>query len=153
MDEELHLEMHRAADELGKFSIHMKVHMEKPMDREQAGQFLNYLLVQVTEECMRDGADLIGHVKAFLEPESGGTLGASLVDFKIGTQLSNGLTVPVSDADLTVHVIVHGLWDPDVRHSSMEMIEKVMAEKCVKFEILKDYYETEKSISHHHVKS
>jgi hypothetical protein len=153
MDEELHLEMHRAADELGKFSIHMKVHMHKPMTREEAGKFLDDLLVQITEECMRDGADLIGHVKAFLEPAVGGTLGASLVDFKIGTQLSNGLTAPVSEADLTVHVIVHGLWDPDVRHSSMEMIEKVMAEKGVKFDIIKDYYETEKSISHHHVKS
>jgi hypothetical protein len=153
MDEELHLEMHRMADELGKFSIHMKVHMRPPMDSEQAGEFLDHLLVQITEECMRDGADLIGHVKAFLEPSIGGTLGASLVDFKIGTQLSNGLTGPVSEADLTVHVIMHGLWDPDVRHASMEMIEKVMAEKGVKFEVLKDYYETEKSISHHNVKS
>jgi hypothetical protein len=131
----------------------MMVHMKEPMDREQAGKFLDHLLVQITEECMRDGADLIGHVKAFLEPVEGGTLGASLVDFKIGTQLSNGLTVPVTDADLTVHVIVHGLWDPDVRHASMEMIDKVMAEKGVKFEIIKDYYETEKSIAHHHVKS
>ena len=153
MDEELHLEMHRAADELGKFSIHMKVHMQEPMGREQAGEFLDNLLVRITEECMRDGADLIGHVKAFLEPIGGGTLGASLVDFKVGTQLSNGLTARVTDADLTVHVIVHGLWDPDVRHSSMEMIEKVMAEKGVRYEIIKDYYETEKSIAHHHVKS
>lgn len=153
MDEELHLEMHRAADELGKFSIHMKVHMHTAMDREQAGKFLDYLLVQITEECMRDGADLIGHVKAFLEPAVGGTLGASLVDFKVGTQLSTGLTGPVSDADLTIHVIVHGLWDPDVRHASLEMIDKVMAEKGVKFEVIKDYYETEKSIAHHHVKS
>jgi hypothetical protein len=153
MDEELHLEMHRAADELGKFSIQMKVHMKRPMDRETAGKFLDYLLVQITEECFRDGADLIGHVKAFLEPAAGGTLGASLVDFKVGTQLSNGLTGPVSDADLTIHVIVHGLWDPDVRHASLEMIEKVMAEKDIKFEVIKDYFETEKSIAHHHVKS
>jgi hypothetical protein len=153
MDEELHLEMHRAADELGKFSIHMKVHFAEPIDPEKAGKFLDHLLVQITEECMRDGADLIGHVKAFLEPESGGTLGASLVDFSVGTQLSNGLTGPVSDADLTIHVIVHGLWDPDVRHSSMEMIEKVMAEAGVSFDVIKDYYEIEKSIAHHHVKS
>ncbi len=153
MDEELHLEMHRAADELGKFSIHMKVHTKEPMDPERAGKFLDHLLVQITEECMRDGADLIGHVKAFLEPANGGTLGASLIDFNTGTQLSNGLTGPVSDADLTVHVIVHGLWDPDVRHASMEKIENVMAENGVRFEVIKDFYETEKSISHHHVKS
>lgn len=153
MDEELHLEMHRAADELGKFSIHMKVHTKEPMDPERAGKFLDHLLVQITEGCMRDGADLIGHVKAFLEPANGGTLGASLIDFNTGTQLSNGLTGPVSDADLTVHVIVHGLWDPDVRHASMEKIENVMAENGVRFEVIKDFYETEKSISHHHVKS
>lgn len=141
------------ADELGKFSIHMKVRMPRPMDPDQAGKFLDHLLVQITEECMRDGADLIGHVKAFLEPVSGGTLGASLVDLKVGTQLSNGLTGPVSDADLTIHVIVHGLWDPDVRHASIEIIEKVMPENDVKFEVIKDYFETEKSISHHNVKS
>ncbi len=28
--------------------------------------------------------------------------------------------------DLTVHVIVHGIWDPDVMHASMETIEKMM---------------------------
>jgi hypothetical protein len=46
-------------------------------------------------------------------------------------------------------VIVHGIWDPAVRDVSMNSISEVCREFDAEFDIVQDYYETEKSISHH----
>jgi hypothetical protein len=150
MDEKLHIDMHRMVDELGKFSIHMTIRPTEPMGRAKAEEFVKELLTDITKECMHDGADLVGHVKAFLISEHGTTIGASLVHLEIPVTINNGfdergLTV----GDLTVHVIVHGIWDPDVMHASMETIERIMPAYRIKYEVLQDYYEKEKGEAHH----
>ncbi len=150
MDEKLHIDMHRMVDELGKFSIHMTIHPAEPLGRAEAERFVKELLTDITKECMHDGADLVGHVKAFLISEHGTTIGASLVHLEIPMTINNGfdergLTV----GDLTVHVIVHGIWDPDVMHASMETIERIMPAYRIKYEVLQDYYEKEKGEAHH----
>jgi hypothetical protein len=150
MDEKLHIEMHRMVDELGKFSIHMTVRPREPMSPAECEGFLRDLLMQITEECFHDGADLIGHVKAFLTSEHGTSLGASLVDFKLGVVMSNGLDARgLIEGDLTVHVIVHGIWDDDVRHAAMETIERLLPERRMAYTVLQDYYEKEKGMAHH----
>jgi hypothetical protein len=150
MDEELHIEMHRLVDELGKFSIHMTIRPEKVMSRQQSEDFVVQLLKEITKECMHDGADLVGHVKAFLLSEHGTSVGVSLVHLDIPVTVNNsidsrGLTV----GDLTVHVIVHGIWDPDVMHASMETIERLLPEQGIRYDIIQDYYEKEKGVAHH----
>jgi hypothetical protein len=150
MDEKLHIEMHRMVDELGKFSIHMTVTPKHVMSKDQCEEFLNDLLIQITKECFHDGADLIGHVKAFLTSEHGTSLGASLVDFKVGVVMSNGLdSRGLKVGDLTIHVIVHGIWDDDVRHAAMETIERILPERHIAYTVLQDYYEKEKGMAHH----
>jgi hypothetical protein len=150
MDEDIHIEMHRMVDELGKFSIHMTIRPDRVMDKEHAEEFIRELLTEITKECMHDGADLVGHVKSFLISEHETTLGGSLVHLDIPMNITNaiddrGLNV----GDLTVHVIVHGIWDPDVKHASMETIEKIMPKYGIRYEILQDYCETEKGVAHH----
>ncbi|HSV42863.1 MAG TPA: hypothetical protein VLH13_05580 [Methanomassiliicoccales archaeon] len=150
MDEELHIDMHRMVDELGKFSIHMTIRPRKVMDRATAETFSKELLTDITKECMHDGADLVGHVKSFLMSEHGTSLGASLIHLDIPININNsiddrGLMV----GDLTVHVIVHGIWDPDVKHASMETIESIMPKYGIDYVILQDYYEKEKGVAHH----
>jgi predicted glycosyl hydrolase (DUF1957 family) len=150
MDEDIHIDMHRMVDELGKFSIHMTIHPDRAMDKDLAEKFIRELLTEITKECMHDGADLVGHVKSFLISEHETTLGGSLVHLNIPMNITNaiddrGLKV----GDLTVHVIVHGIWDPDVKHASMETIEKILPKYGIKYEILQDYYETEKGVAHH----
>jgi hypothetical protein len=150
MDEKLHIEMHRMVDELGKFSIHMTVAPKKVMSPAQCEEFVRDLLLEITKECFHDGADLIGHVKAFLTSEHGTSLGASLVDFKLGVVMSNGLdSRGLKVGDLTVHVIVHGIWDDDVRHAAMETIERLLPERHITYTVLQDYYEKEKGMAHH----
>lgn len=148
-DEDLHLELHRAADELGKFATKMHVHTEEMISRKQAKDFLRTLLITVTTDCMNKGADLIGHVKAFVETPSG-TLMGSLVDLGVGVVITDGMNdEPIDDMDVILHVILHGIWDPVVRDATMASIEKVCSEYDAEFDIGQAYYETEKSISHH----
>lgn len=148
-EEELHLEMHRAADELGKFAAKMKIRDEAGITPDRAKGFMDSLLVTVTKECFASGADLIGHVKAFMHSPDG-SLMASLVDLRIGVQLTSGLSEKsFQEADVILHVIVHGIWDDKVRDATRVGIKRVVDEYKFKLEVLQDYYETEKSIEHH----
>lgn len=150
MDEDIHIDMHRMVDELGKFSIHLTIHPDHVMDKDLAEKFIRELLTEITKECMHDGADLVGHVKSFLISEHETTLGGSLVHLDIPMNITNAIDDRgLSVGDLTVHVIVHGIWDPDVKHASMETIEKIMPKYGIKYVILQDYYETEKGVAHH----
>ena len=148
-EEEMHLDMHRAADELGKFATRMHVHPHEPISKQRTKEFLNSLLMTVTTDCMNHGADMIGHVKSFINATAG-TLMGSLVDLSVGVVITDGMEdEPIDEMDVILHVIVHGIWDPVVRDVSMDSIGRVCREFDAEFEIVQDYYETEKSISHH----
>lgn len=148
-DEELHLDLHRAADELGKFATKMHVHTHETISKERAKDFLRALLVTVTMDCMNRGADLIGHVKSFVKAPTG-TLMGSLVDLSVGVVITDGMDDgQINEMDVILHVIVHGIWDPVVRDISMASISAVCQKFDAEFDIVQDYYETEKSISHH----
>ncbi len=150
MDEDVHIAMHREADELGKFATHLKVHAPKAMSREEAVQVISELLAVVTKKCIDHGADLVGHVKAFLQADNG-AMSASLIDPLKGANVTHdfGHGVKFQDAELTMHVIVHGIWDPEVREQSLEAIDAVFNKYGLRYEMIKDFYETEKGMAHH----
>ncbi|MDW5562238.1 MAG: hypothetical protein SA339_03355 [Methanomassiliicoccus sp.] len=150
MDEDVHLAMHREADELGKFATQIRVHAPQALSREEAARVLGELLSAVTKGCMDHGADLVGHVKAFLKTANG-AMSASLIDLQRGPNVTHdfGQGATFQDAELTMHVIVHGIWDPEVREQSLEAIAAVFGRYGLTYEIVKDYYEVEKGMAHH----
>lgn len=149
-DDELHLEMHRAVDELGKFSLHMKVDFGKGTSADKAVSFVEELLIEATDACLHHGADLVGHVKAFMMVDEGSTVGFSLIHQNMKVNITRQLnTKTIERAEIIVHVIVHGIWDPEVREQTLETLEKVTKKYQVKFEIIKDFFEEEKSAAHH----
>ena len=149
-DDDLHLEMHRAVDELGKFSLHMEVEFGKGSKAERAISFVEELLIKVTDACLHHGADLVGHVKAFMMVEDGSTVGFSLIHQNMKVNITRQLKGDVIErAEVIVHVIVHGLWDPEVRDQTMSVLEGLAKERGVPFRIIKDFFETEKSAAHH----
>jgi hypothetical protein len=149
-DDELHLEMHRAVDELGKFSLHMKVDFGKNVPAEKAISFVEQLLIKATDACLDHGADLVGHVKAFMMVEDGSTVGFSLIHHKMKINITRHLRgESIKSAEVIVHVIVHGIWDPEVREQTLKVLEAIAREMDVRFEIIKDFYEIEKSAAHH----
>lgn len=148
-DDDLHLEMHRAADELGKYAARLMIKDPEGIAPQAAKDFMRDLLVAVTKECFKSGADLIGHVKAFMHAD-GGTLMASLVDLEVGVQLTSGLEeVKFKEAEVTLHVIVHGIWDDKVKDASRHGIQRTVKAHKLELEVLQDYFETERSIEHH----
>ena len=48
-----------------------------------------------------------------------------------------------------MHVIVHGIWDPEVREQTLEVLNDLAKKHDVKFQIIKDSYDKEKSAAHH----
>jgi hypothetical protein len=149
-DDDLHLEMHRAVDELGKFSLHMKVEFAKGTPADKAVSFVEELLIKATDACLHHGADLVGHVKAFMMVEGGSTVGFSLIHQNMKVNITKQLNVKtIERAEVIVHVIVHGIWDPEVREQTMEALEDVAKMHHVKYAIIKDFFEVEKSAAHH----
>ncbi len=138
---------HRASDELGKFSVWVRLYIKDPLDGEQSERMVLDLMNGITKECFARGADMIGHIKSFLTAEGGSTISVSLIDMDIPPTVQNRFDgTKMMRGELIVHVIVHGLWDPQVRETSLEFTKGFMAEHGIDYEVINDFYEKEKRI-------
>lgn len=138
---------HRATDELGKFSMWLRLYIPEALDAKQTEDMVLDLLDRITKECFRQGADMIGHIKSFLTAEDGSTLSISLIDPDIPPTVQNRFDLArMNRGELIVHVIVHGMWDPQVRATSLDVTKAFMTERGIAYEIVNDFYEKEKRI-------
>ncbi len=138
---------HRASDELGKFSMWVRLYIKDPLDGELSERMVLDLMNGITKECFARGADMIGHVKSFLTAEGGSTISVSLIDMDIPPTVQNRFDgTRMMRGELIVHVIVHGLWDPQVRETSLEFTKGFMAERGIDYEVINDFYEKEKRV-------
>ena len=105
------------------------------------------LLEEITAECFRRGAKMIGHVKSFLTAEDGSTIDISLIDIDIGPTVHNRFEgARMNKGELIVHVIVQGMWDPQVREAALEVTKRFMSERGIEYEAVSDFYEKEKRL-------
>ncbi|HQN76265.1 MAG TPA: hypothetical protein PLQ92_05940 [Methanomassiliicoccales archaeon] len=138
---------HRASDELGKFSMWLRLYITDPLDGARSEKMVLDLMNGITKECFARGADMIGHVKSFLTAEGGSTISVSLIDLDIPPTVQNRFDgTMMSRGELIVHVIVHGMWDPQVRETSLEFTKGFMAERSIDYEVINDFYEKEKRV-------
>jgi hypothetical protein len=102
----------------------------------------------VTKGCMVHGADLVGTQGVPVDRDGAcPPAHRSPEGAEHHPRLRSRATF--QDAELTMHVIVHGIWDPEVREQSLEAIEKVFRKYGLTYEVVKDFYETEKGMAHH----
>jgi len=138
---------HRASDELGKFSMWLRLYIRDPLDGQRSEEMVLDLMNGITKECFARGADMIGHIKSFLTAEGGSTISVSLIDLDIPPTVQNRFDgTKMMRGELIVHVIVHGMWDPQVRETSLEFTKGFMAERGIDYEVINDFYEKEKRI-------
>ena len=138
---------HRASDELGKFSMWLRLYIRDPLDGQRSEEMVLDLMNGITKECFARGADMIGHIKSFLTAEGGSTISVSLIDLDIPPTVQNRFDgTKMMRGELIVHVIVHGMWDPQVRETSLEFTKGFMAERSIDYEVINDFYEKEKRI-------
>jgi hypothetical protein len=138
---------HRASDELGKFSMWLRLYIKDPLDGQQSERMVLGLLDGITRKCFNEGADMIGHIKSFLTAEGGSTISVSLIDVDIGPTVQNRFDgTRMTRGELIVHVIVHGMWDPQVREVSLNVTKDFMAERSIDYEVINDFYEKERRV-------
>lgn len=138
---------HRASDELGKFSMWLRLYIKEPLDKEGSEKMVLDLMNGITSECFSRGADMIGHIKSFLTAEGGSTISVSIIDLDIPPTVQNRFDgTLMTRGELIVHVIVHGMWDPQVRETSLEFTKGFMAERSIDYEVINDFYEKEKRV-------
>jgi len=148
---DLELEMHRSIDELGKFSVNIKIDSDQVLDTDELHGVLSDIVMDSTKECFERGADLIGHVKACAYNEGGDEnlrmLNANLTSFKNGVVLRDRMEGDhFQKGYVMLHVIVHGIWDPDVRDASLAEIDRIMKERGMEYRIIRDFFESEKRV-------
>lgn len=147
--DELHLELHREADELGKYAMKVDVCAPNGLTKEMSKEFIDRLMRSVTASCVDKGADLVGHIKSFFYTPHGNLM-SSIVEVGGATVIKDGMEDGQIDrAELILHVIVHGIWDPDVREATLSTIPAIFQAYGLNYDVTEDYYEVEKSIDHH----
>ena len=145
----LHLEIHRAVDELGKYAIEMRIKSQRGIPKKDILGFIEDLMRTATRNCLDHGADLVGHVKSILISEDGSIM-SSIVDYDVPTKFKDDLQSDmIYEAILTLHVIVHGIWDDVIRDHTKEALPRVAKKWKIPYEIIADYFDLEKSIEHH----
>ncbi|MDO5862328.1 MAG: hypothetical protein Q4Q58_06025, partial [Thermoplasmata archaeon] len=146
---DLHLEIHRAVDELGKYAIELEIKSEAGIPKEDVKGFIDDIMRTATAECFEHGADLIGHIKSFLKVGEESIM-CSMVNPDIPTRVQDNVSSDtVTDAVFVLHVIVHGIWDDVIRDCTLEVLPGVAEKWGIPYTVMADYYDTEKSIAHH----
>ncbi|MFA7623127.1 MAG: hypothetical protein WCX76_05250, partial [Candidatus Methanomethylophilaceae archaeon] len=111
----LHLEIHRAVDELGKYAIEIRMKSQRGISKKDVLGFIEDLMRAATKNCLDYGADMVGHVKSILISEDGSIM-SSIVDYDAATKVKDDMgTDTVYEGVLTLHVILHGIWDDVIR--------------------------------------
>ena len=145
---EIELDMHRSIDNLGKFSVNLKIDSDKRLDDAAVIQLLNEIMNRVGHSCMESGADMIGHIKSCAYDNEERMCSANLTSFRVGVEYENNLQGHgMRSGYVMLHVIVHGLWDPQVRDISMAQIDEIMQANELDYRIIRDYFEEEKRVN------
>ncbi|MDD3399031.1 MAG: hypothetical protein PHW93_05485 [Candidatus Methanomethylophilaceae archaeon] len=144
---EVDLDMHRSIDQLGKFSVNLKIDTGRNVPDQEVEAILTDILNRVGHACLDNGADMIGHIKSCAHGIDERVCSANLTSFRVGVELENKLRGDGIDSGyIMLHVIVHGLWDPQVRDISLKEIDTIMHEHGLSYRIIRDFFETEKRV-------
>jgi len=145
---DVELDMHRSIDELGKFSVTLKIDTKRDIASQDVCSLLSEIMMNVTKACFDAGADMIGHVKscAHNADDEIRICTANLTSFKTGIKANDMMNGTFNGGYIMLHVIVHGLWDPQVREISLASIETLMRSKGLEYRVMRDFFETEKRV-------
>ncbi len=148
----LHLEIHRAVDELGKYALELELKSKDGISKDDIKGFIDEIMRKPTEACLANGADIIGHVKSFLIVEGHGNIMSSMVDERKPIKIKDFVDVDkIEDCILVLHIIVHGIWDNEIRELTLPFLDDICKKWGLEYRIMADYFDLEKSIAHHNL--
>ncbi|MCL2786063.1 MAG: hypothetical protein FWD81_02425 [Methanomassiliicoccaceae archaeon] len=144
---DVELDMHRSLDELGKFSVTIKVDTERDIPSDEICALLEKMMISVTKACFDNGADMIGHVKSCAHNAGcdDKICSANLTSFKTGVRTNDMMCgTNFNGGYVMLHVIVHGLWDPQVMKISLTEIEKLMSSYDLEYRMMRNSFDAGK---------
>lgn len=148
----LHLELHRAVDELGKYAVELELKSKDGISKEDMKRFIDEVMREPALACLDNGADIIGHIKSFLIIDGKGYMMSSIVDERKPSRIKDYVEADIIDeAVFVLHIIVHGIWDDRIREISLPLIEGICGRWGMTHRIIADYFDLEKSIAHHNL--
>ena len=148
----LHLEIHRAVDELGKYALELELISKDGISKDDMKKFIDEIMREPTIACLENGADIIGHIKSFLIVGDDGSIMSSIVDERKPIKMKDALEVDtIKDSILVLHYIVHGIWDDKIRELVLPFLPKICSKWGLEYKILADYFDLKKSIEHHNL--
>ncbi|MDR1405286.1 MAG: hypothetical protein LBJ20_06980 [Candidatus Methanoplasma sp.] len=85
-----HLDIHRAIDELGKYAIEIDLSSDKGIPKDKIKCLIEQSMRESTENCMLNGADMVGHTKSILMCKNGNIM-SSLVDTNLPIEIKDNV--------------------------------------------------------------
>ncbi|MDW5562740.1 MAG: hypothetical protein SA339_05885 [Methanomassiliicoccus sp.] len=91
------------------YAVGADLHLHDGVSSVELTRRIEGLLAKIASECMRSGADLIGHIKCIVETEGKGFLAVSVVDASSKPQARGHLDEGVEELEIIINVLLYGL--------------------------------------------
>jgi hypothetical protein len=91
------------------YAVGADVHFHAAVPAAELTTRVERLLREIALECVRAGADLIGHIKCIVETDGKGFLAVSVVDASGAPHTRGQLQEGIGEMDVIVNVLLYGL--------------------------------------------
>ena len=91
------------------YAVGADVHLHQHMPSEELVRRVEEIMTKIALECVRSGADLIGHIKCVVETKGKGFLAVSVVDESGAPHTKGKLEDGIEEMELIVNVLLYGL--------------------------------------------
>lgn len=82
-------------------------------------------MIQIANNCVKNGAKYIGHIKSYLETKEG-SLKADTIGAKYGVNVKSTISKPIKHAELVVNSVVQGIDKSQVKKATIDAIVQLL---------------------------
>ncbi len=130
------------------FALRAHVHYPFPLSSRSIKEMMEEMMMEVTLECVREGADLIGHIKSVVETEGKGFLACSVVEPSGAVQTKGELGEGIDEIELLLNVLLYGLEREKVAEIAERTVRKELGANAAHLEM--EDLEKKEAHEHHH---
>jgi hypothetical protein len=118
-------------EDVKAYAVSYSLSREKAIGSAELRKFAAELMKSISGACMKRGAKVIGHIKAYLEHDSG-FLHANTVGESADVTVNGRDGDPVTRFTLVVNSIVYGLPEKTIKDATLSAIEEISSARGLK---------------------
>lgn len=112
--------------EINAYSVNTIMSSKTPMDNRELRKFSARLMSEISDACMKAGARDIGHIKAYIEHETGFLFADTLGDpSDVTVEGKSGR--PARSFKVVINSVVYGLGEKEIKKATEEALERISA--------------------------